>query len=106
MRTFLVAGAALAATALLSAPAQAFEVDSPDPVGGSTFNLNVDEFNRPQPGTVLERFADTHDKNQPGTLQVFGNDIGGTYGIPTTIPGPASTTPGWFYGTPAFRSSR
>ena len=107
MRTILVAGAALAATALLSAPAQAFEVDSPSPVGGAqTFDFNVDEHGRPQPGTVLERFADSDDKNKPGTLQVFGNDIGGVYGIPNTIPGPANTAPAWFYSSPTFRSSR
>lgn len=106
MRALYVAGAALAAT-LLTAPASAFEIDSPDPVGGApSFNLNVDEFNRPQAGTVLERFADTDEKGKPGTLQVFGNDLGGTYGIPNTIPGPGDMTPAWFYSTPTFRAAR
>lgn len=106
MRPFLAA-AALTAAFLTSFQASAFELDSPDPVGGfpgANFNLDVD--NGPKSGTVLERFADSDDKDKPGTLQVFGNDIGGTYGIPNTIPGPANTTPGWFYTSPAFRASR
>jgi hypothetical protein len=107
MRSILVAGAALTAAMLFSAPASAFEIDSSAPVGGgSSFNLNIDEFNRPAPGTVLERFADTHDKSQPGALQVFGNDIGGTYGIPNTIPGPAAQPPNWFFSSPSFRAAR
>ena len=107
MRSILVAGAALTAAMLFSAPASAFEIDSSAPVGGgASFNLNIDEFNRPAPGTVLERFADTHDKSQPGALQVFGNDIGGTYGIPNTIPGPAAQPPNWFFSSPSFRAAR
>ena len=107
MRSIFVAGAALAVVMLLSVPASAFEIDSPDPVGdlGSTFDFNVDH-GRPKAGTVLERFADTHDGNKPGTLQVFGSNLPGTYGIPNSIPGPASSTPSWFYSTPSFRGAR
>jgi hypothetical protein len=80
-------------------------MDSPDPIGaGPSFNLNIDEMHRP--GTVLERFADSNDSSKPGALQVFGNDIGGTYGIPNTIPGPGSTAPSWFYSSPTFRAAR
>lgn len=104
MRSIVLAAALTAATLL---PAQAFELDSPSPAGGigsQNFDFDVDSALRP--GTVLERFADSDDKNKQGKLQVFGNDIGGTYGIPNTIPGAPYETPNWFYSSPTFRAAR
>jgi hypothetical protein len=108
MRPVFLAAAVLAAAALLPVQASAFELDSPNAAGGlgaQNFDIDIDGAG-PQAGTVFERFADSDDKNKPGTLQVFGNDLGGTYGIPNTIPGPPNQTPTWFYSTPSFRASR
>ena len=108
MRPVLLAAAALTAAMLLPVQASAFELDSPNPAGGlgaQNFDFDVDG-GGPRAGTVLERFADSDDKNKPGTLQVFGNDLGGIYGIPNTIPGAPTEPPTWFYSTPSFRASR
>jgi hypothetical protein len=106
MRPIFMA-ATLSVVMLLPVAAQAFELDSPSPAGGigaANFDIDIPGVNQPG-GTVLERFADQDGKDKQGKLQVFGNDIGGTYGLPNTIPGPGNETPSWYYSTPTFRAA-
>lgn len=92
MRSTIFLAAALVPAMLLPCAAFAFETNDAAPA--ITFEADTARFSDPREAKVLPELS----------LEAYGRALGNLH--PNYIPEPPAETPGWFYSSPAFRSSR